>query len=122
MAGVGVVRDTIRELQPRKVVLCIVAIMATVGVILILLGTRDEPEVTIYSSLPLQGTQRKRSQDMVLGMELALQRAHNKAGKFHVTFRSLDDSMSAGHGVDPGICYTQRSARGEGRQHGGIHR
>jgi branched-chain amino acid transport system substrate-binding protein len=74
--------------------------LAAGGVILLLLwpGSR---QVTVYSSLPLQGPERKRSQDMVLGMRLALKQAGGKAGKFDVTYVSLDDSTAAARGWTP---------------------
>ncbi len=40
-------------------------------------------EVTVYSSLPLQGAQRPQTTDMVNGIKLALKQAGNKAGAVH---------------------------------------
>jgi branched-chain amino acid transport system substrate-binding protein len=52
-------------------------------------GTRT---VTIYSSLPLHGPERERSQDMVNAIKLALEQAGGKAGALSVTYVSLDSS------------------------------
>src|ERR687895_1557295 len=50
--------------------------------------------LTVYSSLPLQGAQRPQTTDMVKGIELALEQAGGKAGKFTVKYESLDDSTA----------------------------
>ena len=48
--------------------------------------------VTIYSSLPLYGPERERSQDMVNAIKLALEDAGGKAGVLNVTYVSFDSS------------------------------
>ncbi len=48
--------------------------------------------VTIYSSLPMHGSDRMSSQDMVNAIKLALQDAGGKAGELNVTYVSLDSS------------------------------
>jgi branched-chain amino acid transport system substrate-binding protein len=48
--------------------------------------------VTIYSSLPLYGPDRRSSQDMVNSIKLALEEAGGKAGVLSVTYVSLDSS------------------------------
>src|SRR3954471_6976417 len=50
--------------------------------------------VTIYSSLPLQGTSRASTTDLVNGAKLALEQAGGKAGDFTVKYTSLDDSTA----------------------------
>jgi branched-chain amino acid transport system substrate-binding protein len=50
--------------------------------------------LTVYSSLPLQGAQRPQTTDMVKGIELALEQAGGKAGKFTIKYQSLDDSTA----------------------------
>jgi branched-chain amino acid transport system substrate-binding protein len=50
--------------------------------------------VTVYSSLPLQGAQREQSLAVVNGAKLALKQAGNKAGNFNVEYKSLDDSTA----------------------------
>lgn len=48
--------------------------------------------VTLYSSLPMHGPDRKSSQDMVNAIKLAIQEAEGKAGALNVTYVSLDSS------------------------------
>jgi branched-chain amino acid transport system substrate-binding protein len=50
--------------------------------------------LTVYSSLPLQGAQRPQTTDLVKGIQLALEQAGDKAGKFKVKYESLDDSTA----------------------------
>jgi branched-chain amino acid transport system substrate-binding protein len=58
--------------------------------------------IDFYSSLPLQGASKDQTAAMVNGMKLALEQAHNKAGKFTVKYTSLDDSTAATGNWDPG--------------------
>ena len=51
-------------------------------------------EVTVYSSLPLQGASRPIGEAIQQGMELAFQQADNKAGDVTVNFEPLDDSTA----------------------------
>jgi branched-chain amino acid transport system substrate-binding protein len=51
-------------------------------------------EVTVYSSLPLQGASRPQTTAMVQGIRLALKQANNKAGDFTIKYESLDDSTA----------------------------
>jgi branched-chain amino acid transport system substrate-binding protein len=48
--------------------------------------------VTIYSSMPLHGPERERSQDMVNAIKLALKERGGKAGALTITYVSLDSS------------------------------
>jgi len=57
--------------------------------------------VDIYSSLPLQGASKDQTGAMVQGIRLALDQAHNKAGKFNVKYTSLDDSTAQAGNWDP---------------------
>jgi branched-chain amino acid transport system substrate-binding protein len=50
--------------------------------------------VTVYSSLPLQGASRPQTTAMVQGIRLALKQADNKAGNITVKYESLDDSTA----------------------------
>jgi branched-chain amino acid transport system substrate-binding protein len=50
--------------------------------------------LTIRSSLPLQGAQRPQTTDMVNGIKLALKQAGNKAGPFTIKYLSKDDSSA----------------------------
>jgi len=84
-----------------RIAFSLAVLCAVVGVGLVLLVLRsDAREVTVYSSLPLQGPQRARSEDTIRGMRLALKQAGNKAGKFDVRFVSLDDSTAEARGWD----------------------
>jgi branched-chain amino acid transport system substrate-binding protein len=69
---------------------------AAVGVVLLLV--RPEQEVTVYSSFPMQGPGRARSEDEIRGMRLALKQAGNRAGKFAVRYVPLDDSTAEARG------------------------
>ena len=51
-------------------------------------------ELTVYSSLPLQGASRPQTTAMVNGIKLALKEADNKAGNFTIKYQSLDDSTA----------------------------
>jgi branched-chain amino acid transport system substrate-binding protein len=50
--------------------------------------------LTVYSSLPLQGGSRTQTLAMVDGIKLALKQAGGKAGNFTVKYQSLDDSTA----------------------------
>ena len=58
--------------------------------------------LTIYSSLPLQGSSRTNSEALVNGIKLALQQANDKAGKFTIKYQSLDDATAQAGKWDPG--------------------
>jgi branched-chain amino acid transport system substrate-binding protein len=58
--------------------------------------------VTIYSSLPLDPTDRAQSEDVIKGEQLALQQANNKAGSCTIKYVSLDDSTAQAGQWDPG--------------------
>ena len=49
----------------------------------------------IVSDLPLQGSDRVQTEQMVRGIEFVLEKAGNKAGDYDVTFESFDDSTAA---------------------------
>jgi branched-chain amino acid transport system substrate-binding protein len=55
--------------------------------------------LTIYSSLPLQGTSKEQSEAVIDGEKLALKNAGNKAGKFKIKYVSLDDSTAQNPGT-----------------------
>ena len=58
--------------------------------------------LTIYSSLPLQGDSRPQSVSVNNGEQLALEKAGNKAGKFTISYKKLDDATAAAGKWDPG--------------------
>jgi branched-chain amino acid transport system substrate-binding protein len=66
-------------------------------------------KVTIYSSLPLQGTSRPQNLDVIKGMKLALKQAGNKGGACTITYKSLDDATAQAGQWDPGA--TSANAR-----------
>jgi len=51
--------------------------------------------LTIYSSLPLQGASRPQSLDVINGEKLALKQRGGKAGKYTIKYVSLDDSTAS---------------------------
>ncbi len=55
--------------------------------------------LTIYSSLPLQGTSRGQSEAVINGERLALEEAGNKVGDFSIKYVSLDDSTAQNPGT-----------------------
>jgi branched-chain amino acid transport system substrate-binding protein len=57
-------------------------------------GGESGGNVTVYSSLPLQGASRPQTTAMVNGIRLALKQANNKAGDFTIKYQSLDDSTA----------------------------
>jgi branched-chain amino acid transport system substrate-binding protein len=58
--------------------------------------------LTIYSSLPLQGDSRPQSVSVTNGEKMALEKAGGKAGKYTITYKSLDDATAAAGKWDPG--------------------
>jgi branched-chain amino acid transport system substrate-binding protein len=73
---------------------------AAVGGGILLLRSQTQ-EVTVYSSLPLQGPTGAQSADMVRGIRLALEESHDKAGKFKVNYVSLNDATDGAKGWAP---------------------
>ncbi|HYP48081.1 MAG TPA: branched-chain amino acid ABC transporter substrate-binding protein [Thermoleophilaceae bacterium] len=56
-------------------------------------------KLTIYSSLPLQGTSKEQSEAVINGEKLALEEAGNKVGKYTLNYVSLDDSTAQNPGT-----------------------
>lgn len=54
--------------------------------------------LTIYSSLPLQGTSKGQSEAVISGEKLALKQVGSKVGKFKIKYVSLDDSTAQNPG------------------------
>jgi branched-chain amino acid transport system substrate-binding protein len=54
--------------------------------------TAQNQTLTVYSDLPLQGPDQTRQESIVNGEKLALYQAGGHAGRFHISFASLDDS------------------------------
>jgi len=57
-------------------------------------GETPSGNLTVYSSLPLQGGSRTQALALVNGAKLALEQAGGKAGNFNITYQSLDDSTA----------------------------
>ncbi len=72
-------------------------------------GSGGSKELTIYSSLPLQGASRAQSEDVIRGEKLALKERGGKAGDFKIKYVSLDDATAAAGKWDPGA--VQANAR-----------
>ena len=56
-------------------------------------------ELTIYSSLPLQGTSKGQSEAVINGEKLALKEMNGKVGKYTIKYVSLDDSTAQNPGT-----------------------
>jgi branched-chain amino acid transport system substrate-binding protein len=67
-------------------------------------------QLTIYSSLPLQGPEGAISQQIVGGEELALADAQGHVGHFTVSYVSLDDSNATTGEWDPGVTASNAKA------------
>jgi len=65
-------------------------------------GDTGATNLTIYSSLPLQGDSRPQSETVVNGMKLALEEAGGKVGKYTISYKSLDDATAAAGKWEPG--------------------
>jgi branched-chain amino acid transport system substrate-binding protein len=63
-------------------------------------------QLTIYSSLPLQGRSAAVSQQIVDGEKLALHDAGARAGMFKINYDSLDDSSPTSGEWNPGVTET----------------
>ena len=64
-------------------------------------GGAASGEVSVYSSLPLQGASKDQTNAMVDGIKLALKQAGNKAGGVTIKYESLDDSTAQAGNWDP---------------------
>jgi branched-chain amino acid transport system substrate-binding protein len=72
-------------------------------------GDSGGGNVTVYSSLPLQGTTRENALDVQKGIELALEQNNGKGGECTVEYKKLDDSTAQAGQWDPGA--TSANAR-----------
>jgi branched-chain amino acid transport system substrate-binding protein len=62
-------------------------------------GAISGDELTIYSSLPLQGTSKGQSEAVIDGEKLALKEVGGKVGKYKIKYVSLDDSTAQNPGT-----------------------
>jgi branched-chain amino acid transport system substrate-binding protein len=67
--------------------------------------------IDIYSSLPLQGAVTAPTNPLVNGIKLALSQASGKAGKFTVSYQSLDDSTATSAATTCDVNQSQANAR-----------
>jgi len=65
-------------------------------------GSTGSNNLSIYSSLPLQGDSRPQSESVVNGEKLALQEHGGKVGNYTIKYVSLDDSTAATGKWEPG--------------------
>jgi branched-chain amino acid transport system substrate-binding protein len=68
--------------------------------------TTQGNELTIYSSLPLQGPTAAASQQIVNGEKLALAEVGGRVGRFRIDYASLDDSNPRTGEWSPGVTST----------------
>jgi branched-chain amino acid transport system substrate-binding protein len=72
-------------------------------------------QLTVYSSLPLQGPSAAISQQIVGGEKLALADAGGRVGPFTVSYVSLDDSSPTSGEWDPGVTAANAKAAAQDR-------
>jgi branched-chain amino acid transport system substrate-binding protein len=72
-------------------------------------GVTPSKNVTIYSSLPRQGSGRPQTLDLESGIKLAREQRNGKAGPCTVSYKALDDSTAQAGQWDPGA--TSANAR-----------
>jgi branched-chain amino acid transport system substrate-binding protein len=65
-------------------------------------GSTGSKNLTIYSSLPLQGASRVNSEAVNNGAKMALKAVNNKVGSFKITYKQLDDSTASAGKWDQG--------------------
>ncbi len=70
-------------------------------------------QLTIYSSLPLQGPSGASSQQIVNGEKLALSEAGGRIGPFKISYLSMDDSSTTSGEWDPGVTATNAKTAAE---------
>jgi branched-chain amino acid transport system substrate-binding protein len=69
-----------------------------------------EPNLLIASDLPLQGSSRTQTLQMVEAIRLVLTQANWQAGEFRVGYQSCDDSTAQAGKWDPGKCSQNANA------------
>jgi branched-chain amino acid transport system substrate-binding protein len=65
-------------------------------------GSSGSKNVTVYTSLPFDATDRQQTEDVVKGEKLALSQVKNTVGPCKITFKQLDDSTAQAGQWDAG--------------------
>ena len=95
---------------PRGILAATIALALAATGTLLVAGGSQPPQVMVYSSLPLRGSEGARSAEIVRGMRLALRRAGGRAGRFHVRYSSLDSSGGRGVWNEQAVAANARRA------------
>ncbi len=100
----------LRPLAPPLIVLlglaALVALSGCAGVGVSTAVNVPGHELTIYSSLPLQGPEAADSHQIVNGEKLALAQAGGRVGRYKIVYASLDDSNTTTGEWSPGVTAT----------------
>jgi branched-chain amino acid transport system substrate-binding protein len=99
----------VRALAPLVAVLALPALAALSGcggVGVSTASTTPGNELTVYSSLPLEGPSAAASHQIIDGEKLALAQAGGRVGRFRIDYASLDDANPKTGEADPGITAT----------------
>jgi branched-chain amino acid transport system substrate-binding protein len=100
----------LRPLAPPLIVLlglaALGALSGCAGVGVSTAGTIPGHELTVYSSLPLQGPEAAASHQIVNGEKLALAQAGGRVGRYKIVYASLDDSNTTTGEWSPGVTAT----------------
>jgi branched-chain amino acid transport system substrate-binding protein len=76
----------------------------------------SQTELSVYSSVPLQGATRTLAEAIVNGSRLALEQSGSRAGRFRIRYHSLDNSTAKAGDWDPGqTAANARRAAGDRR-------
>jgi branched-chain amino acid transport system substrate-binding protein len=60
------------------------------------------PRLTVYASLPFEGSSASTARAVLGGIELALDETHGRIGRYRIDLRVLNDATVASEGWDPG--------------------
>ncbi len=99
-----------RALAPLAAVLLALLVLAALGgcggVGVSTASTTPGHELTVYSSLPLEGPSAAASQQIVDGEKLALAQVGGRVGRFRIDYASLDDANPQTGAAAPGVTAT----------------
>jgi len=91
---------------PAALAVAVLAVAGCGGVAASISSEATGSQLTVYSSLPLQGPSAAISDQIVGGEKLALADARGRAGRFAVTYVSLDDANPTSGQWNPGVTAT----------------